>query len=434
MIKLNKIFSNKYTQFIFLLYFVGIFLLSRTFIGFYVFGFRIGEFSMLLSLIIFIFSIFQFKSEIFRKNLDLNFFIACFFLLLTFVIFVTFNGSFSNLYSYKSSTYIWSIGYLFLGMIFAEFTNFKFRTIYIFLFINLFIYFYSIFGITDDLQNILLQYTDKFEYHKGSDLVIMFTSVIYLMNRLLTNKNKSFEVFLVFSSLYLPLMLFKSRSGFAAFVVFLIIEFLYLKKDTKLDAKRLIPLLIICFFILLQSLFIVNKTGVVEVEQITNNVESLVEKRKVPLNIKGVEVEKAFLFIENNRIFSGDGNLNWRLQIWQDVFFDLIEEGKLLTGFNFNNKFDAMDDPYRSGNDGTNENVHNFLVNVLGRGGLIHLFLYIYIFSLLFKSLISKHNFYFLSFPIAVVITSLFDASMENAHFPLIFYFVTGIVINLKKL
>ena len=27
-----------------------------------------------------------------------------------------------------------------------------------------------------------------------------------------------------------------------------------------------------------------------------------------------------FLELENGRLYSGDGNLNWRLQIWQDVF------------------------------------------------------------------------------------------------------------------
>ena len=36
-----------------------------------------------------------------------------------------------------------------------------------------------------------------------------------------------------------------------------------------------------------------------------------------------------------------------------------------------------MEPEYRSGNDGTNENVHNFFVNIYARGGLIHLFLYL---------------------------------------------------------
>jgi len=233
--------------------------------------------------------------------------------------------------------------------------------------------------------------------------------------------------------LYFPLMIFKSRSGFAAFLIFLIFEYIYLKKNILFDSKRLIYLLIFCTIILLQSLFIVNKNGLIDIEEIPQNIDFLAEKRKKALNVKGIEVEKPLLFIENNRLYSGDGNLNWRIQIWQDIISDLNKEDKIFTGFNFNQKFDAMDDPFRSGNDGTNENVHNFLINVIGRGGLIHLFLYLYLFFSLLKKLKHKHSFDYLGFPISIILTSLFDASMENSHFPLIFYFVLGVILNLKK-
>ena len=42
-----------------------------------------------------------------------------------------------------------------------------------------------------------------------------------------------------------------------------------------------------------------------------------------------------------------------------------------------------MEEEYRSGNDGTNENVHNFFVNIYERGGLIHLLLYVAFFVVL---------------------------------------------------
>ena len=431
--KLNSFFNNKFLLTGIFIYFFGIFSLSRTFMGIYILGFRIGELSMLFSLILFIFGMLQFNSEIFKKNLDLSFFIASHLLLISFIIFVFFNGSFTNLYSYKSSTYIWSIGYLFFGIVFSKFVDIKIKYLFPFLLLLIFLYLYSIYGISDDLQMFLLRYADKFEYHKGSDLVIMFTAIFYLINRIYKNKNRAFELFIIFSALYAPLMIFKSRSGFAAFLIFLIFEFLYLKKNILFNSKRLTYLLILCLGILLQSLFIVNKNGLIDIEEIPQNVDILVDKRKVALNVKGIEVKKPFLFIENNRLYSGDGNLNWRIQIWQDVVSDLNKEGKIFTGFNFNQKFDAMDDPFRSGNDGTNENVHNFLINVFGRGGLIHLFLYLYLFFSLLKKLKHKHNFYYLGFPISIILTSLFDASMENSHFPLIFYFVLGVILNLKK-
>ena len=92
-----------------------------------------------------------------------------------------------------------------------------------------------------------------------------------------------------------------------------------------------------------------------------------------------------------------------------------------------------MDDPFRSGNDGTNENVHNFLINVLGRGGLIHLALYLSIYYLIAKKLISTNNIFILNYFIPIIFASLFDASMENSHFSLLFYFILGIMLNKRN-
>ena len=85
-----------------------------------------------------------------------------------------------------------------------------------------------------------------------------------------------------------------------------------------------------------------------------------------------------FLYIVDGRIYSDDGNANWRLQIWQDVIHDSIQKKNYIYGIGYKDKIPAMDDPSRSGYDGTNENVHNFLINNYARGGIIHLFLTTY--------------------------------------------------------
>ena len=126
-------------------------------------------------------------------------------------------------------------------------------------------------------------------------------------------------------------------------------------------------------------------------------------------------------------MFSSDGNLNWRLQIWQDVFEDTYSKNIVLKGYGYNFKIPAMEPAYRSGNDGTNENVHNFFVNIYARGGLIHLLLYLSFLTFLFKS--AKQNNRLMIFAmvfVPLIFTSFFDASMENAHYPLIFYFLMG--------
>ena len=88
----------------------------------------------------------------------------------------------------------------------------------------------------------------------------------------------------------------------------------------------------------------------------------------------------------------------------------------------------------RSGLDGLNENVHNFFVNIFARGGIVHLILYLYLifqFSKFGKEKLNLTAFLTIIFPL--LLTSSFDASMENSHFPLIFYFLIGLIFNNKK-
>ena len=82
-----------------------------------------------------------------------------------------------------------------------------------------------------------------------------------------------------------------------------------------------------------------------------------------------------------------------------------------------------MDDPKRQGRDGLNENVHNFLVNNYARGGLIQLGIFMSLYWFLFFRNKDKSIFIY-TLPFFMV--SFFDASMENAHFPIIFYFFLG--------
>ena len=80
------------------------------------------------------------------------------------------------------------------------------------------------------------------------------------------------------------------------------------------------------------------------------------------------ETTKPYFYIENNRINSGDGNLNWRLQIWQDVIQDLNDKNSIMLGYGFQDEIPAMQRIDRAGLDGTNIHVHNYFINVLARG------------------------------------------------------------------
>ena len=83
------------------------------------------------------------------------------------------------------------------------------------------IYLFSTRGISENLQNYFLQYSDKFEYPKGSDLLLAFIFVFFIfLNRKQFSKN-SLIVFLWAGSLFAPLFMVKSRSAFLSDYYFL---------------------------------------------------------------------------------------------------------------------------------------------------------------------------------------------------------------------
>ena len=157
--------------------------------------------------------------------------------------------------------------------------------------------------------------------------------------------------------------------------------------------------------------------------------------------ISDIDDLKAFEFLDKGRLFSTDGNINFRLQIWQDVLLDSFEQFRYLIGVGYSEKIPAMLNPWYSGIDGTNEYVHNYFVNIYARGGLIQLTLFLYFYKSILNSSvikIKKNMLFTFIFPNLVV--SFFDSSMSGVQFPLIFFFFIGCVLvniedelNLKK-
>ena len=189
----------------------------------------------------------------------------------------------------------------------------------------------------------------------------MFVVSFFIANRIIINKRIAFEIFIIFSSLYLPILLFKSRSAFIAFLIFFILEIIQLKPSMRNNPKRNSILIIVSILILIQSIFTVTKSGYIQIEEISAKAEQIIDYRLTIDN----EAEKSFIYIEDGRVYSIDGNLNWRLQIWQDVLFDLSNSNKLSIGYGFSSIIPAMEDPIRKGTDGTNENVHNPLICII---------------------------------------------------------------------
>tara|TARA_B100000123_G_scaffold268937_1_gene244272 strand:- start:266 stop:1099 length:834 start_codon:yes stop_codon:yes gene_type:complete len=268
---------------------------------------------------------------------------------------------------------------------------------------------------------------DKFEPHKGSDLTLLFV-VTFMINGKYFRSNKNYYGYLsLFSSLYLPFLYFKSRASFIAVLLFLIFEIF---KNRKLIFEQLwflkgIIVLVFSVLILLQSVFWVRESGIIKIYEARENVVSLVKYRTQTT----IEDAPSLFWISDNRLYSSDGNLNWRMDIWQDIILDLNNNDKVFFGYGYDGIIPVMEwyNGYRLGLDGLNEHVHNNWFNILARGGVFQLLIFIIFYYFLIKKYQNLNkNFNILLFIIPLLFVSFFDASMENAHFPMLYYFFLG--------
>ena len=435
---IDLILKNKLFKYLVFLFFVSIFVFARSFMGIYIFGFRIGELAMGFSLLIFIFSMVTFySSNIFNNSNKKIFFITFFLISITFIVNVFIYGNSISTYTFRSSSYIWTTGFLFFGYQFFRVNTLSKNLIYVGIPILIYIYFFSIYGFPQTIIDFILSISDKFEPHKGSDLLIIYVTIVFVVNKLFMDKRRGFEIFILLTSLYFPLMLFKSRASFIAFLFFSISELYYFRSNINSNFKRNLLLIFLIVFIFFQSVFFVSGSGFIKADAIEAEVEYVATYRNDPDDEKFrlFYIAEDTLGSRTTRIFSSDNNLNWRLQIWQDVIYDLLSKNKLILGYGYEDKIPAMLDEGRSGLDRLNENVHNYVVTLLARGGITTVILYSLLYFMLIKTYKdeTKSN-YFLIYLIPVLFNSLFDVAMENSHFPLIFYFFSGMLFHKNKI
>ena len=437
---IENIFTNRFITISTAVFFTAIFLFARSFMGIYIFGFRVGELTMGLSMIFCIFGLITFFNfEYFsKKNFsDKKIFFSLIFIFLVFFTNVIIFDNNITIYSFRSSSYIWTLGFLFFGYLYFNFNQLSEKFIYVSIPILIYIYYFSIWGLPQNIINFILSISDKFEPHKGSDILVIYVSILFITNRLIIKKRLGFELFFIISSLYAPLILFKSRASFISFLIFTLFELYYFKEFIKFPIKRNIVLFSFSLFIFFQSIFFISGSGFIKADEIESEVEYVATYRADP----DEEVFRLFYIAEDTlgskttRIFSTDNNLNWRLQIWQDVIYDLYFKNQLLFGYGYDEKIPAMEDPTRKGQDGLNENTHNYIITLLARGGVLTVIVYIYLYFLLLKNniLITNSKFIYV-YLLPIMFNALFDVAMENSHFPLIFYFTIGMLFHKDKI
>jgi hypothetical protein len=423
------------------LIFISVYLISalvmiftRSFIGLNFYGYRLGEILVLLGLIVSLFLTINFKKLSFI-NVDIfnNYFKS---IILSFFIVVLLTGSnISNSYAFKSSSYIWTIGFLIIGIFFTEhINNVDKRLVMTLSFIPLIIYIFNTGNYPDFIINFFLKYSDKFQFIKASDIFLAVITIYFYLEKLRIKQKLKILYLFIYIPLFLPMLIIQSRGSYVGIIIFSLLVIFYEKEYLLKNKKTIFFYLIISSIIFIISSFRVSGVDFFETELTP---ELVTEQVKTNSEVK--DTKKAFLtfYINDGRLFSKDETTNWRLDIWQDVAFDMYQEGNILYGYGYKSIIPQMVDPSapgRLGRDGLNENVHNYFVTVLSRGGLIQVALFL-LFHISMIQIWKKNedNYKILIYYLPVLFVSCLDISMDGVQFPLIFFGSLGYFLNELK-
>ena len=165
---------------------------GRNFTGILVLDFRIGELLVGAGLVIFFFSFYLLKNEEnIKPILILNSFIILFF----FTKNVFGDADIFDLYLYKSSSFIWTISYLYLGYFFSKKQKISQNNIIGF---NLALFLSFILGVIyypQNIQEYFLIYSDKFEFNKAHMYVLLFVLTTFLNKLFIKSKINVISIF-----------------------------------------------------------------------------------------------------------------------------------------------------------------------------------------------------------------------------------------------
>ena len=230
-----------------------IMIFTRSFFGLRFFGFRLGElvvaFGLFLIILYFLYFTFLDKDYF-------NFFPYVNFLLLIalFIFTVLFTrGSFFSQYTYKSSSYLWMIGYVFLGYFFFNVLNFSKLHFYALAVTPLIIYIFNSGNYPDFIMYFFERNGDKFQFIKGSDVLMAFIFCLFILkDKFINHQNYLYYVNLV-GFLMLPLFLTLSRASFFSSCLLLFSINLSFRSLIRADMKKYLLVFLVALVVFILS-------------------------------------------------------------------------------------------------------------------------------------------------------------------------------------
>ena len=146
--------------------------------GLNLFGFRLGEliigFGLILSLLLSPILLKFYKFTHIEKTLNVIMLIIFSSFFITVIIS---RSSLFNLYTYKSSSYIWSLGFIYIGYLYYKFVSLEKFTSYILVLSLPMVYILSTTYFPSSWMAFFGNYSDKFDFVKGSDLLLSYIIV-----------------------------------------------------------------------------------------------------------------------------------------------------------------------------------------------------------------------------------------------------------------
>lgn len=406
-------------------------LFTRSVVGLYLLNIRFGEILVLISFLSsLIILLFIFKDSTFFDSKV----ISLFKLLIVFFFIVSYLTSTDLLrpYAFRTSSYIWTISYLFVGSYIISKKNIKIlKSSILFLFL---IYLFSSGNYPEFFIDLFYKFSDKFQFIKGSEITLAYICIILVNYKLFENKKVNLSYIILFGALFIPILLVASRGAFLGAIMFIILELFYRKDFIFNNMKFFVILIFLSIPLFLISTLRIGSNN--QIEQIALN-----PQQEIELALNDVVTKKditsvflGFYITDYGYLDSTDPTTSWRLDIWQDVFYDMKSKDILLNGYGYKEIIPVMTDPTapgRLGWDGLNENVHNYFVNILARGGLFQLLIALCFHIYLVWYFKERHgNYRILSFTLPLLFIASLDAAMEGVNFPIIFYSFYGYFIK----
>ena len=426
---------NNIVASLFVINLFGVMVFMRSFVGIYIFGIQLGKIYTGLSLLACLllsskkifFLFFNEDLNNLRKSLQ--------FVTLSFFVVVLINRNFTfDLSSLRNSSFVWSIGYFFIGYYLVNRIN-KYYLLAASSLVLFASYFITFINYPNFIMDFFISFGDKFQFIKAADTLLLLIVFNFLVKKMNFDTKFEFITFLFTLSLFLPYFFVQSRGSVLGALIYFLFNLYSYRRYIINNYFRSLILIIFSGILFYGSSFLIsgisysdeyNPESIQEVNEIL--IDEVVTKKDVP---------KGFLtfYFADGRIHSYDNTTNWRLDIWQDLVEDLYKKNKILFGLGYEGIFEIMLDPTapgRLGRDGLNENVHNYFMNIFGRGGIFQLSIFLYLYLNIYRFWKQKgystNSFYTLILPLLVV--SSLDVTMEGVQFPLIFFAFLGYYVS----